>query len=366
MHSIRSKCVCSQCLTYAYTDQKNFWRCAPMKCNLFSLFTFYLVFLSFSVCFPFCFDVSCRLRIFQMPELTESAVAAPSPEMASIMENLQKQTLAASTSRQNIINQSSSSSMTETSSSQQVNANLHFYPPFEISSGKRDSNSHDQQSDKLVRQSCQCIYFIRVSQHMHTTTRQSNLSAKKTKYRRKRDYFTTNQIFKFPRLNATESTTSTTSTTALMLSTISVKLCTVFAVDTITIVCASLGIYCKAKSRKKSHDFKITFRVFCLFSFEISFLRNRQLKKRVQFKSNQLNFPVNFEQLNFFWLLAFCCFLSTFPGFHSTWNWKQTNRHHHRSRLSQRYLIFRIAFVQNFLSYFRFWFVREHSKYGYL
>lgn len=56
---------------------------------------------------------------FQMPELSDPAVPSPSPEMASILENLQKQKL--STSRQNVINSSSStSSVKETSSSQQV------------------------------------------------------------------------------------------------------------------------------------------------------------------------------------------------------------------------------------------------------
>lgn len=56
-----------------------------------------------------------------MPELTETAVAAPSPEMVSLLENLQKKNLSG-TSLQNIINSSSStSSVQETSSSQQVN-----------------------------------------------------------------------------------------------------------------------------------------------------------------------------------------------------------------------------------------------------
>lgn len=56
---------------------------------------------------------------FQMPELSDPAVPTPSPEMAAILENLQKQKL--STSRQNVINSSSStSSVKETSSSQQV------------------------------------------------------------------------------------------------------------------------------------------------------------------------------------------------------------------------------------------------------
>lgn len=65
-----------------------------------------------------------------MPELTETAVAAPSSEMVSLIENLQKQKLSAGSaaSLQNIINSSSStSSVQETSSSQQVtHENMHF------------------------------------------------------------------------------------------------------------------------------------------------------------------------------------------------------------------------------------------------
>lgn len=54
-----------------------------------------------------------------MPELSDSAAPSPSPEMAAILENLQKQKL--STTRQNVINSSTStSSVKETSSSQQV------------------------------------------------------------------------------------------------------------------------------------------------------------------------------------------------------------------------------------------------------
>lgn len=55
-----------------------------------------------------------------MPELTDAVVTNSSPEMSSIIENLQKHALN-SQSRQNVINSSSSSVKETSSSSQQVN-----------------------------------------------------------------------------------------------------------------------------------------------------------------------------------------------------------------------------------------------------
>lgn len=55
-----------------------------------------------------------------MPELTDAVVTNSSPEMSSIIENLQKHALN-SQSRQNVINASTSSVKETSSSSQQVN-----------------------------------------------------------------------------------------------------------------------------------------------------------------------------------------------------------------------------------------------------
>lgn len=62
--------------------------------------------------------LSSRLSL-QMPELSDAVATNPSPEMASIIENLQKQKLN-TTTRQNVINSSSSSIKETSSSSQQV------------------------------------------------------------------------------------------------------------------------------------------------------------------------------------------------------------------------------------------------------
>lgn len=92
-----------------------------------------------------------------MPELSDPAVPSPSPEMASILENLQKQKL--STSRQNVINSSSStSSVKETSSSQQVR--------FALSRRGKQARSvrHvvvDNNNDKIWTQAvCLHIFFL--------------------------------------------------------------------------------------------------------------------------------------------------------------------------------------------------------------
>lgn len=64
-----------------------------------------------------------------MPELSEITVNSPSPEMASILENLQKQKLNSTTnSRQNVINSSTSTSSVKelSTSSQQVNSIYRF------------------------------------------------------------------------------------------------------------------------------------------------------------------------------------------------------------------------------------------------